>query len=167
MRVLHHVAYCMVLVGVVCSSVSAAPKPAPTPGGANQITAISGKVGDTLWNGQIRFKVVEVREAIASDHPESVVPLPTQKVLVVTAIIRNGTPGTWSNLITYTLADKDEITFEIPGHLFTPVALNIAQAGSARQTALVPIDKNFVPVKLIFTCGTCGPKFKPFRVTIR
>ena len=46
-------------------------------------------------------------------------------------------------------------------------SLNIAQAGSARQTALVPIDKNFVPVKLIFTCGTCGPKFKPFRVTIR
>jgi len=150
-------------IGVVAQ---AAPKPAATPGGSNQLSAISGKIGDTLWNGQIRFKLVEVRPASPGDHPESVVPTANQNVWVVTAIIRNGTASTWSNLVTYTLADKDDVTYDIPGHFFNPVSLNIAQAGATRQTALVPLDKSFVPVKLIFTCGTCGKNFKPFRVTL-
>jgi hypothetical protein len=143
----------------------AAPKTSPTPGGANQVSAVSGKLGQDLWNGVIRFKLVELRDARADEHPESVA-LPNQKALVVTAIIKNGSSGTWANLVTYTLADKDEVSVDLPMHFFTPPSLTIQQAAAARQTALVPVDKNFVPVKLIFTCTTCGPKFKAFRVTI-
>ncbi len=144
---------------------TAAPNPKQTPGGANQVSAVSGKLGQELWNGTIRFKLVELRDARPDEHPESVA-LPNQKALVVTAIIKNGTPGTWANLVTYTLADKDEISVDLPMHFFTPPSLTIQQGAAARQTALVPVDKNFVPVKLIFTCTTCGPKFKAFRVTI-
>lgn len=146
---------------------NAAPKPKPTPGGANQVSALSGKLGQTLWNGVLRFKLVELRDATPADHPESVAPLPNQKAMVLTAIIKNGTPSTWGELVSYTLADKDEISFPIPGHFFTPVALNIQQGAAAKQTALFLVDKDFVPVKLIFSCGSCAPgKFKPFRVTI-
>jgi hypothetical protein len=153
----------LALVGTAAVAAS----PTPAPGGANAVNAISGKVGDTLWNGVVRFKVVEVRDATPADHPESVVPLATQKVMVVTAIIRNGTPATWGELVSYTLADKDYISFEIPGHFFTPVGLTIQQGAAVKQTALFPIDKTYVPVKLIFSCGSCGKgKFKPFRVTI-
>ena len=147
--------------------VPAASPAAPIPGGANQVNAISGKLGDTLWNGVLRFKVVEVRDATPADHPESVVPLPNQKVLVVTALLRNGTSSDWGELVSYTLADQNDVVFEIPGHLFTPVALHIAPAAAVRQTALVPIDKTFVPVKLIFSCGSCAKgSFKAFRVTL-
>ena len=93
----------------LAGAVQVAAAPTPVPGGANQINAISGKVGDTLWNGVLRVKVVEVRDATPADHPESVVPLASQKVMVVTAIIRNGTTGSWGELVSYTLADKDDI----------------------------------------------------------
>ncbi|HME80983.1 MAG TPA: hypothetical protein VKF82_02790 [Candidatus Eremiobacteraceae bacterium] len=165
MSSLRILAFSALLALVGTASVCAAPTPAP--GGANQVDAISGKVGDTLWNGVLRFKVVEVRDATPADHPESVVPGPTQKVMVVTAIIRNGTPSSWGELVSYTLADKDDISFEIPGHFFTPVALNIQQGASVKQTALFPVDKTYVPTKLIFQCNSCAKgKFKPFRVTI-
>ena len=146
---------------------AASPAASPIPGGANQVNAISGKLGDTLWNGVLRFKVVEVRDATPADHPESVVPLQNQKVLVVTALLRNGTNTDWGEVVSYTLADQNDVVFEIPGHLFTPVALHIAPAAAVRQTALVPIDKTFVPVKLIFSCGSCAKgSFKAFRVTL-
>jgi hypothetical protein len=145
----------------------AAPKPTPIPGGANQLNALSGKLGQTLWNGVLRFKLVSLRDATSADHPESIAPLPGQKAMVLTAIIRNGTSSSWGELVSYTLADKDAVSFEIPGHFFSPVALNIQQGATANQTALFLVDKGFVPVKLIFSCGSCAPgKFKPFRVTI-
>jgi hypothetical protein len=145
----------------------AAPKPSMTPGGANQVSAASGKLGKNLWNGVIRFKLAELRDATATDHPESLVPLASQKVMVLTAIIKNGTSGNWDELVSYTLADKDEISFEIPGHFFTPVAINIQQGAAVKQTAMFLVDKSYVPVKLIFACASCASgKFKPFRVTI-
>ena len=145
----------------------AAPKPTVTPGGANQVNAASGKLGQNLWNGIIRFKLAELRDATAADHPESLVPLANQKVMVLTAIIKNGTASNWGELVSYTLADKDEISFEIPGHFFQPVSLNIQQGAAVKQTAMFLVDKAYVPVKLIFACSSCGVgKFKPFRVTI-
>jgi hypothetical protein len=138
----------------------------PIPGGANQVNAVTGKLGDTLWNGVLRFKLIEVRDATPADHPETVVPLASQKVIVISALIRNGTPSTWSEVVNYTLADKDDVAFEVPGHFFTPVAVNIAQGAAVKQTALVPIDKSFVPVKLIFQCSSCGKSFKAFRVLL-
>jgi hypothetical protein len=149
------------------AAVVAAPNPTPTPGGANQVNAQSGKLGQNLWNGVLRFKLVELRDATSADHPESLVPLASQKVMVLTAIIKNGTSGNWGELVSYTLADKDEISFEIPGHFFTPVSLNIQQGAAVRQSALFVVDKSYVPVKLIFACGSCAPgKFKAFRVSI-
>lgn len=146
--------------------VQAAPKPAKTPGGANQISAISGKLGQTLWNGVVRFTLVELRDATATDHPESKVPGPNQKVLVITALIKNGSPGTWGNLVNYTLADKDEVSFDVPMANFDKPSPTIQQGAAFRQHALVAVDKDFVPVKLIFTCSTCNGKFKPFRISI-
>jgi hypothetical protein len=165
MSLLRFLAFVTLLALVGTTAVAGSPTPAP--GGANEVNAISGKVGDTLWNGVLRFKVVEVRDATAADHPESVGPLPSQKVMVVTTIIRNGTPATWGELVSYTLADKDDISFEIPGHFFTPVALTIQQGAAVKQTALFPVDKTYVPAKLIFQCTSCAKgKFKAFRVTI-
>jgi hypothetical protein len=157
---------CILVIAATALS-AAAPTPTATPGGSNQVGGVSGALGQELWNGVVRFKLVELRDATPVDHPESVVPLANQKVMVVTAIIKNGTSGQWGELVSYTLADKDGVTFVIPGNFFRPVALNIQQAAAARQRALFPVDKNFVPVKLIFACTSCSAsKFKAFRVSI-
>ena len=155
----------LLLAVLMTATVHAARNATPTPGGANQVNAVSGKLGQDLWNGVLRFKVVELRDATASDNAGALAG-PSEKVMVITAIIKNGTKGTWGNLVSYTLADKDEVSVDIPMHFFTPVSLTIQQGAAARQTAMFPVDKNFVPAKLIFTCTTCGSKFKAFRVTI-
>jgi hypothetical protein len=36
------------------------PKPKPTPGGANQVGGLTGKVGDVLFDGKWRFQVISV-----------------------------------------------------------------------------------------------------------
>ena len=44
--------------------------PTPVPGGANQVSALSGTIGQTIFNGVLRIKVVELRDATPADHPK-------------------------------------------------------------------------------------------------
>jgi hypothetical protein len=143
--------------------VPCAASPTPLPGGANQVKAVSGTVGDAMWNGIVRFKVRELREARAEDHPEALLPRPDQKVM-----LRNGTTKQFTELLTYTLADKDGVAFEIPSQYLKPVPLIVAQGAAAHIGAVFIADKSFVPVKLLIQCATCGTpnRFGAFRVTI-
>jgi hypothetical protein len=43
--------------------------PTPVPGGANQVSAISGTFGQTIFNGVLRVNVSEVRAATPVDVP--------------------------------------------------------------------------------------------------
>lgn len=142
--------------------------PTPAPGGANQVNGISGKLGDTVFNGVVRVKVVELRDAAAGDHPETILPSDTQRVMLINVIVRNGLHREFGEILSYTLADKDDVTFLIPDHWLTPNPLAIQQAGSARQTGLFPVAKDFQPVKLIVQCPTCSAatKFKAIRIQL-
>ncbi len=158
----------LVAVLVLSAPTASSASPTPAPGGANQVTGILGDVGKTLFNGVVRLKIVEVRDAVPSDHPESALPSDTQKVMVMTTLVHNGLHRNFMEILSYTLADKDDVTFLIPDHLITPNPLDIQQAGAARQTTLFLVAKDFAPVKLIVQCPTCNAetKFKPFRVTL-
>ncbi len=140
----------------------------PTPAGERpQMPAvIEGRLGEPLSNGVLRFKVVEVRSARPEDHPESVVPLASEKVMVVTARMRNVSPQAFAERLTYTLDQNGEASFKIPQHFLTPIALRILPGATAQQSALFPVDKTLVPTTLIFQCSSCGQNFKPFRVTL-
>ena len=143
--------------------------PTPIPGGANQTQGVSGKTGETVWNGVVRLKIAELRDATPGDAPESLLPQANQKVLVMTGTVRNGTSTPFMELLSFTLADADDVTFEIPSHLFKSGApLNIAPAAAAKVSALFPVDKDYVPTKLIVTCPTCNSAthFKAFRITL-
>lgn len=158
----------------VAAALSLAPSgtpasPTPIPGGANQITALSGTVGQTLWNGMARVKINEVRDATPDDHPESLYPSARQKAMVITGVMKNGTNAVFINLMSYTLADADDVTIAIPSHLFTSgVTVNIAQGAATKVQALFLVDKNYRPTKLLVQCETCGKpnRFKPFRIAI-
>ena len=149
-------------------SIASSAAPTPAAGGANQVKGVSGSVGQTLFNGVVRLKVVEVRDAVASDHPESILPSDTQKVMVLTAVVHNGLHRNFAEILTYTLADKDDVAIVIPDRWITPNPLNIQQAAAARQTAVFPVAKDFTPVKLIVQCSTCSvnTKFTAFRLTV-
>ena len=142
--------------------------PTPVPGGANQVKAVSGTVGDPMWNGVVRIKVRQLRDARPEDHPETLLPGPNQKVMVLDAMLRNGTTKQFAELLTYTLADKDDVVFEIPSQYLKPSPLVVAQGAAAHVVALFVADKGFVPVNLLIQCATCGTstRFGSFRVKI-
>ncbi|HWT05277.1 MAG TPA: hypothetical protein VN224_05930 [Xanthomonadales bacterium] len=153
---------------VLASALSGGAAPTPVPGGANQVKAVDGIAGEPLWNGVVRLKVQELRDARAEDNPESLLPGPNQKVMLFRASLRNGTAQQFAELLTYTLADKDDVTFEIPSQYLKPSPLVVAQGAAARVGGLFIADKSFVPVKLLIQCATCAPSmhFRAFRVKL-
>jgi hypothetical protein len=142
--------------------------PTPVPGGANQVSALSGKVGHTVFNGVLRVQVTALRDATAADHPEKLLPTAGQKVMVMTVLLKNGAHSDFIDLISYTLADADEVTFAIPSYMITPSNLHIQQGAAARQTALFTVDQNYKPTKLLVQCPSCSPSegFRPIRFTV-
>ncbi len=150
---------CLILAAVCAGGVRAA---TPIPGGANQIRAISGKVGETVFNGALRIKIAELREATAADNPARLAPGPDQKVLVMTVLLRNGLHEPFLDLLNYTLADKDDVTVQVPSSEITNANLHIEQGAAARQVAMFPVDKSFIPTKVLVQCATCAST-SPFR----
>jgi hypothetical protein len=162
----------LVLAVLVCAlgvpAVTAAAAPTPVPGGANQVNALSGKLGQTLFNGIVRLKVDELRDATAADHPETALPDADQRVMVLSALVRNGSHADFAELLTYTLADNDDVTFEIKDYLIKPNPVNILQGSAAHQRALFVVDAGYHPTKLIVRCPTCSNShpFRAFRITL-
>ena len=148
--------------------------PTPVPGGANAISAVSGKLGDTVFNGVLRIKIVALREATDADHATmqarswDFIPTADKKVLFLESLLRNGSHDEFDGYMQYTLADKDDVTVEFATRALKNAAEHILQGSAARQSGGVLVDKDFVPVKLIVQCLTCGSRspFRPVRFTI-
>jgi hypothetical protein len=84
------------------------------------------------------------------------------------SLLRNGVHEEFIDLLQYTLADKDDVSVEIPSNALKNANIHILQGAAGRQTGAVLVDKDFVPVKLIVQCLTCGSHsaFRPVRFTI-
>ena len=164
----HVLAAALLTAGAVYGSSACGAAPTPIPGDANQVNAVSGALGDPMWNGVVRMKVRELRDARPEDHPETLLPGADQKVMVLDAMLRNGTATQFAELLTFTLADKDGITYEIPSQYLKPSPLVVAQGAAARVHAVFVADKRFVPVKLLIQCATCATatRFAAFRVQL-
>ncbi|MBC5799575.1 MAG: hypothetical protein GIX03_08765 [Candidatus Eremiobacteraeota bacterium] len=165
-----HIIMLSALLGVTLLT-NAEAAPTPVPGGANAISALSGKIGQTVFNGNLRIKIIELREATEADsHGIAYPPTPTadQKVMFMRVLLSNGTHDVWFGIVHYTLADKDAISVEIPTNSVEKPSLRILQGAAARQRALFVVDKDFVPTKLIVDCAGCAANagFRPIRFTI-
>ena len=156
-----------VAVAIGAMSVAGDAAPTPVPGGANQVSAISGTVGQTIFNGVLRVNVSEVRAATPEEIAKFL-PTPAQKVLSFTVLLRNGTTSNFIDLVEYTFADKDDISVDVPTADYTHANLNIQQGAAQRQVGVFAVDKDFVPTKLIVKCVTCGAKtaFRTLRISI-
>jgi hypothetical protein len=152
-------------LGATAGAVDAAPT--PVPGGANQVSALSGTVGQTIFNGALRINVSVVRAA-TPEEVAKVLPNPGQKVLAFSVLLRNGTPSDFIDLVEYTFADKDDISVNVPTAAYTHANLHIQQGAAEKQDGLLAVDKDFVPTKVIVKCATCGAKspFKTVRISI-
>ena len=148
--------------------------PTPVPGGANGVTAISGRIGDTVFNGVLRIKIVALREADAADHAElaarnSDMAAPGgKKLMIMKSLLRNGTRDEFDSLMQYTLADKDDVSVQFASSAIQNANIHILQGAAGRQTAAVLVDADFVPTKLIVECPTCGAHsgFRPVRFVV-
>jgi hypothetical protein len=159
----------LAVASALLATVPALSAPTPIPGGANQVGGVSGKVGDQLFNGVVRLQVVELRDATPADSPDVQQLVSADKrAMLMTVIVRNGLHTNFIDLLRYSLADKDDVSYVIEDYRIKPNPLNIPQAAAARQTAIFPVDKNFMPVKLLVQCATCSKqsRFVAFRVTV-
>jgi hypothetical protein len=147
---------------------AAAASSTPVPGGANEVKALSGKLGDTIFNGVLRIKA----DSLAyTTSPEDVAEVNTsggKKVMKLTVLLRNGSKDDFTDLMSYTLADKDDVTLSIGSFNLHPGNLHILQGAAARQTAIFTVDPSFVPVKLIVQCASCSARsgFRAVRFSI-
>jgi hypothetical protein len=129
--------------------------PTPVPGGANQISAISATLGQTVFNGNLRITISHFGDASQADAA-AVSATADQKVMSFTALLRNGTHDEFYRGVVYTLADNDGITVPVGLGAETPPNPHILQGGAARQKVVFAVSKDFVPVKLIVECFACA-----------
>jgi hypothetical protein len=88
--------------------------------------------------------------------PEKMLPAPTQKVMVMNVLLRNGTHSDFIDLLSHSLADADDVAFEIPSNDIIPSNLHILQGAAAKQNAMFLVDKDYKPVKVIINRNACG-----------
>ncbi len=70
-------------------------------------------------------------------------------------------------VVTYMLADKDDVTLVVPPVAIKPgAALDLQQASAAKQRMIFLTEKSFEPVKLIVNCDGCVSKFEAFRIAL-
>jgi hypothetical protein len=152
---------------VLCVATAGA-SPTPVPGGANQISAVSGHVGQEVFNGVLRITVQTVHDATPDDHPEKDVTGTDQKLIVMKVLLKNGWHDSFGYLMEYTLADADSVTKQISQPYIHPAGLSIEQGAAAKQTVRVLVDSDYHPTKLLIECGGCPDSmhFRPLRLTI-
>lgn len=152
------------LVGLLSPAGATSPS---VPGGANGVSALSARLGDTVFNGVLRIKIVALRDGSVPNDSD-VTPTAGQKVMYIESLLHNGTHEEFTDLLNYTLADKDAVAVAIPTNALKHANLHILQGAAQRQSESFVVDKDFVPTKLIIQCATCGAHsgFRSVRFTI-
>jgi hypothetical protein len=107
-------------------------------GGANQVSGITGKVGDVLWNGYIRLQIVKVvrtksytRQFTGDD--KVITPDPGHDLFVAVCKISNGL----KNGVTVMYPGGETALTDDQGHSYSPFLGMSADIGS-RGTDLLP-----------------------------
>ena len=123
----------------------------PPPGGANQVNAVEGTLGQTLFNGEVRIRSGKLRNA-TSDELAQILPAEDKRVIVFTATMSNGTHGNFTGYFQYALVDADGVSAEAEERYVEPnPPPNVAQGAAWHQKVAFLVAKDFKPVKLLIT----------------
>jgi hypothetical protein len=153
-------------------------------GGANQVTGITGKVGDVLWNGYIRFQIVKVIRAktytneFTGDNKVITPDKPDDDLFVAVCKISNGL----KNAVTVEYPGGETMLTDDQGQSHSPFLGMSADIGS-RGTDLLPgasfgfaltfeIPSSAVVGDLVYQASvagsnTNGVEKKKFRVSVK
>jgi hypothetical protein len=134
-------------------SVNAAPT--PIPGGANQLTGVSGGLTSTLFNGKMRIRKMELRPATATEAS----PNAGQTTVAFVYIVSNGTSAARSGNFSASIVDSDGVA--VNGHPTSVYSAyySLQPSVPARGTIAFTLDGGFTPVKILLTDGN-GPAFR-------
>ncbi|MHB8461900.1 MAG: hypothetical protein ACYDA1_04575 [Vulcanimicrobiaceae bacterium] len=138
----------MLALTLLLSPAGAAPKPTskPIPGGSNQASGITGKLGATMFNGKIRIRATSLRAGTSSDSVKAT--NPGEKVVYFSCIVSNGTHGTRIGYLSASLVDRDGIVLNSVGGPLES-NYNLPPGGAARQTFGFILKPGFTPVKIL------------------
>jgi hypothetical protein len=94
-----------IVVPATPQSVVAAPAPTPVPGGANQLSGVSGGLASTLFNGKVRVRQMAMRTSTADEYT----PSGGQHGLVFSYLVSNGTSATRTGSFNASISDVDGV----------------------------------------------------------
>jgi hypothetical protein len=140
-----------ILATTLCAGAALAATSTPAPGGANQVNAVEGAVGATLFNGEVRIKGGAVRDA-TSDEIAGILPAADKKVIVYTATMSNGTKSAFTGMLGYALVDADGVSISAEDRYVTPnPPPNVPPGAAWHQKVAFLVPKDFTPKKLVIT----------------
>jgi hypothetical protein len=139
--------------------------PKPRAGGANQISGVEGGMNQTLFNGVIRLKLTQIRNAEPSDNLSG--PDPGKKWMVFVFRCSNGLHANYIGNPTLTLNDAQDNSYASIDRFNSPVPINVIQGQAWTEKMPVEVSHDFVPVKAVLTDGANARIWKAFRVHIK
>jgi hypothetical protein len=148
----------LLLAGGAATAVA---KPTPVPGGANQLSGVSGALSQTLFNGTLRLHGMSLKDAGPADnvHPNA----PGERALVFRAVVNNGTHHEDHGYFDATLADADGVT--VTGRPLDG-GWSLEPGAAARVVNGFSVPAGFKPTKLLLA-ESAHPKERAFRITIK
>jgi hypothetical protein len=165
----HLAALTFTLATALSAGAALAATATPPPGGANQVNAVEGAVGATLFNGEVRIKGGAVRDA-TSDEIASILPPADKKVIVYTATMSNGTHSAFTGMLEYAVVDADGVSISAEGRYVTPnPPPNVPPGAAWHQKVAFLVPKDFAPKKLVITVPLKSDKSdtaKAFRLSL-
>lgn len=146
------------------------------PGGGMQVEGLNGKIGDDLFNGETRLKVVKVVRGDTyqrqfSQGSDYTAP-PGQDIVAVVLRMKNGTNKTLFPNVTgkdpTALTDEDEHVYE--GGSFPDGAgrnINLLPGAAADFALVFTVPKSAKLKDLVYTVDSAGVKSSTFRISLK
>jgi hypothetical protein len=145
--------------------VLAAPTPTPIPGGAVQARGVTGTIGSKLFNGEVRLRPTELRDATSADGLSGTA---DQRWLVFTAAASNGTNRALDmQQFIASIVDGEGNTIQAQPDKVRPAGgvYGVPPGGGWKEQVFFLVPKNFKPLKIVL--APYDGKHPVFRITIR
>lgn len=153
------------LASLLNASIAFGATPTPIPGGSNQASGVEGTIGSDLFNGQVRLRPTQLRDATAADgYP----PDPTQRWLVFTAAASNGTHRALDmQQFIASIVDADGSTIQAQPDKLKPTGgvFGVPAGGAWTEQVFFQVPASFKPAKIVLQ--PYDQKHPVFRITIR
>jgi hypothetical protein len=132
--------------------------PTPVPGGANQLSGVSGGLGSTLFNGKVRIRHMALRPSTADEYT----PSGGQHGLVLTYLVSNGTSKERAGTFSASISDADGVVVDGKPVSVYSAYYSLIPGAAAHGTIQFILPADFKPVKIVLTDqgGPAGPAFR-------